>query len=128
MDHFRGSRTMRLSFPPLKTWKALVLVCGALIVGAQAAPTPSGASQLAFSGLPGVIYNSGGLGTFSVQVQTSTATLVTSSTATVTLSVTGPNSFSYTTSAAAVAGVASFSASRPWRRWAHTQSRRPATA
>ena len=101
---------MRLSFPPLKTWKALVLVCGALIVGAQAAPTPSGASQLAFSGLPGVIYNSGGLGTFSVQVQTSTATLVTSSTATVTLSVTGPNSFSYTTSAAAVAGVASFSA------------------
>lgn len=100
---------MRLSFPPLKSWQALVLVCGSLWMSAPAAPLPPpGASRLAFAALPGVIYNSGGLGTVAVQVQTSAGAVATGSTATVTLSVTGPNSFSYTSSSAAVAGIATF--------------------
>jgi sugar lactone lactonase YvrE len=100
---------MRLSFPPLKSWQALVLVGGTLVMGAQAAPLPPPvASKLAFAGLPGVLYNSGGLGTVTVQVQTSTGAVATASTATVTLSVTGPNSFSYSLSSAAVAGFATF--------------------
>lgn len=69
------------------------------------------ATQLALSGVPGILYTAGSPGTVTVTVETSGGATVGTSAAAITLQISGPNGYQQSLAGAAAAGVAQFDTS-----------------